>query len=142
MLPAMVLAPDASHAVLDMCAAPGSKTAQLLETMELDHVAKSQLARAGAVRETSDTDVQPDEGSAGANELELETALAIGLLATAVASAGDMLPPPSPAAPPPLDRGCGALDYSRRGHRDASGGLAGGGRDEADRGELAVAVAA
>ena len=34
MLPALLLAPHGSHAVLDMCAAPGSKSVQLLELME------------------------------------------------------------------------------------------------------------
>lgn len=36
MLPAKLLAPRANHWVLDMCAAPGSKTTQLLEAMERD----------------------------------------------------------------------------------------------------------
>ena len=34
MLPALVLAPESHHAVLDMCAAPGSKSCQLLELMQ------------------------------------------------------------------------------------------------------------
>ena len=34
MLPALVLAPEWTHAVLDMCAAPGSKSIQLLELLQ------------------------------------------------------------------------------------------------------------
>ncbi len=34
LLPAVLLAPEAHHAVLDLCAAPGSKSCQLLEMME------------------------------------------------------------------------------------------------------------
>ena len=33
MLPALLLAPEPHHAVLDLCAAPGSKSCQLLELM-------------------------------------------------------------------------------------------------------------
>ena len=33
MIPPIVLAPEPGHAVLDMCAAPGSKTSQLLEVV-------------------------------------------------------------------------------------------------------------
>jgi 16S rRNA C967 or C1407 C5-methylase (RsmB/RsmF family) len=36
MLPALLLAPAAHHAVLDMCAAPGSKSCQLVEMMTTD----------------------------------------------------------------------------------------------------------
>ena len=36
MLPALLLAPKAHHAVLDMCAAPGSKSCQLVEMMAAD----------------------------------------------------------------------------------------------------------
>ena len=39
MLPALLLAPTADHAVLDMCAAPGSKTQQLVEMVEEDAAA-------------------------------------------------------------------------------------------------------
>ena len=34
MLPALLLAPQPNHAVLDLCAAPGSKSCQILEMME------------------------------------------------------------------------------------------------------------
>lgn len=33
MIPPLLLNPDSNHLVLDMCAAPGSKTAQLIEMM-------------------------------------------------------------------------------------------------------------
>lgn len=36
LVPALLLAPSARHAVLDMCAAPGSKSCQLLQMMEDD----------------------------------------------------------------------------------------------------------
>ena len=36
MVPALILAPKSHHAVLDMCAAPGSKTIQLVEMAEAD----------------------------------------------------------------------------------------------------------
>jgi multisite-specific tRNA:(cytosine-C5)-methyltransferase len=38
MLPPLLLGVDAEHAVFDMCAAPGSKTAQLVELMQCSHV--------------------------------------------------------------------------------------------------------
>lgn len=34
MIPALILAPEPHHAVLDMCAAPGSKSCQLIQMME------------------------------------------------------------------------------------------------------------
>jgi multisite-specific tRNA:(cytosine-C5)-methyltransferase len=40
MLPPLFLDVQAHHSVFDMCAAPGSKTAQMLELMMADHLKK------------------------------------------------------------------------------------------------------
>lgn len=39
MLPPLFMDVKAHHSVFDMCAAPGSKTAQILELMQADHLA-------------------------------------------------------------------------------------------------------
>ena len=38
MMPPILLSVEADHAIFDMCAAPGSKTAQLLELIQADHM--------------------------------------------------------------------------------------------------------
>ena len=91
MLPALVLSPRAAHAVLDMCAAPGSKSIQMLELMERDRREQAS-ASAEALAEV-------DGGG-----LSVQAALAMGVLATAIAEDDGLLPsspPPSPPMPSP-----------------------------------------
>lgn len=76
MLPALVLAPRASHAVLDMCAAPGSKSIQAIELMESDWALGEALAEAEA------------EAAATAAAEEEEEAAREGRVAATAAAAG------------------------------------------------------
>ena len=85
MLPALVLAPRGHHAVLDMCAAPGSKSLQIAELMEAD---------AGEQAGGHLDGERVDETAGGASDdecldgkLSVERALAIGLASTALAEA-------------------------------------------------------
>jgi hypothetical protein len=150
MLPALVLAPRASHAVLDMCAAPGSKSIQAIELMESDWAlgealaealaeaeAEAAAAEAAAAAEEEEEEEEEEAAAEAAAEaatrsrrvervrrverarrversrrllldqaagLPVQAALAFGVVATALASADGMLPPPTTApttAPPP-----------------------------------------
>jgi hypothetical protein len=135
MLPALVLAPRASHAVLDMCAAPGSKSIQAIELMESDWALGEALAEAEAEAAAAAAAEAAAEAAAAAEfevpleerarrversrrllldqaaglpnlaaGLPVQAALAFGVVATALASADGMLPPPTTApttAPPP-----------------------------------------
>lgn len=70
MLPAVVLAPSATHRCLDMCAAPGSKSVQLLELLEQD-------ARSLRGTEASSPWREVGRGCLVANDACLDRALAL-----------------------------------------------------------------
>jgi 16S rRNA C967 or C1407 C5-methylase (RsmB/RsmF family) len=55
MIPVTVLEPIPGHAVLDMCAAPGSKTIQILEYL---HALKENKIKTGGFVMANDTDAQ------------------------------------------------------------------------------------
>ena len=57
MIPPLLLDLKSHHSVFDMCAAPGSKTAQMLELMMADHLSKeSNLTRPSGFLVANDAD--------------------------------------------------------------------------------------
>ena len=65
MIPPLLLAVEAGHAVLDMCASPGSKTAQLLEALHTGEVPAGTLAALARASLGDDAAAVVDSGAGG-----------------------------------------------------------------------------
>ena len=96
MVPALLLEPTAHHAVLDMCAAPGSKSIQLLEMMTAD---AADAAAAAATDITNDVDADAADAAAASSATAATASIDTNTMVPGAAASGKRAPAARPDRP-------------------------------------------